>query len=578
MNRVKHIEIDLNTFKIDLRFQNTKDPLILHFDTPSRKFYLSLIALIVHEMKQQAHSGYVYIRKHENRLAFLDDALAGSNASGTIDGMWEKIRKAWHYSLPNLEEAAHFKVEGRDHISPFEKGGKYLYECTEDECDIWARLFGIDEITNKWRFRFAVDEAWLGLSDVTLKYGDLQDDSAWDVFLEQLEKTSSKNLTDTDDESKRPAIKTYPIRWQLLAMAVVVMFVLLIGSAAILNRYLRPVPPLVESVAAIKPSIAILPFINVSDDPDKDYFCDGITEELINNLTREKDLRVISRTSAFSFKDKSVDLPTIGQKLGVDHILEGSVRISGNQLRITAMLINMDNDSPLWSDTYDHEMKDIFEIQRNLAEEIACNLKSKLGCVGGVQLAKKYTENIDAYNSYLKGRYFWINKKHNKAIEHFEKAISFDPNYALAYAGLADVYNRLAFFFSKPLKEYYNKARDAANKAIEIDDNLSEGHASLSYFKLHYEWDWKGSERSARRAIELNPGNALAHRYYFSYFKTMGQTAQAFKEIETAIELDPLNRGNMFRLGMLCYVDGQLDRAMDIFKEVLRAVKIDMKS
>ena len=132
MNRVKHIEIDLNAYKIVLQFQNSNDPLILHFDTPSRKFYLSLIALIVHEMKQQDRSGYVYIRKHENRLKFLDDVLAGTHASGTIDGMWEKIRKAWHYSLPNLEEASHFKIIGRDVKPPYEKGGKFIYEFLKD--------------------------------------------------------------------------------------------------------------------------------------------------------------------------------------------------------------------------------------------------------------------------------------------------------------------------------------------------------------------------------------------------------------------------------------------------------------
>ena len=214
MNRVKHIDIDLDTFKIVLQFQNTKGPLILHFDTPSRKFYLSLIALIVHEMKQQDHPGFVYIRKVEKLLKFMDDSLAGSYASGTVEGMWEKIRKAWHYSLPNLEEAAHFKIEGRDLIPPHNKGGKFVYDCTETECDVWSTLFGVDDITNKWRFRFAVDVTGLGLSEVTLKFGDLLDDSAWGAFLKGLKDTLSEGSFIASIEATRATSTTSKNYWK----------------------------------------------------------------------------------------------------------------------------------------------------------------------------------------------------------------------------------------------------------------------------------------------------------------------------------------------------------------------------
>jgi hypothetical protein len=186
--KLKNIELDLDIFKIKLYFQGTNNPLSLHFDTSSRKFYFSLIALIVHEMKQQGQPSFVYIRKYEQLLKSMDEALAGKHASSTIDNMWGKIRKAWQYSLPNLEEAANFKLEGRDVITPYEKGGKYLSECTENECDVWANLFRTDDIVNKWRFKFAFDVAELDFSDVTLKFGDLKEDSAWDAFLKHLEK------------------------------------------------------------------------------------------------------------------------------------------------------------------------------------------------------------------------------------------------------------------------------------------------------------------------------------------------------------------------------------------------------
>ena len=569
MNRVKHIGIDLKTYKIILQFQNSKNPLILHFDTPSRKFYLSLIALIVHEMKLPGHSGYVYIRKHETLLKFLDDALAESNASGTVDGMWEKIRKAWHYSLPNLEEASNFKIEGRDQVAPYEKGGKYLYECTEDECDIWASLFGIDEIANKWRYRFAVDEAWLGLSDVTLKFGDLRDDSAWDAFLRQLEEASTKTLLDTDSDSAKPVAKTYPIRWQLLAMAVVVLFVLLIGGAAILNRYMRPAPPPTESVEAIKPSIAVLPFINVSDDPDKDYFCDGITEELINSLAKVKDLRVISRTSAFYFKDKGFDLRTIGEKLGVDNILEGSVRVSGDKLKISAQLIKVADDSHLWADSYDRKAIDIFDTQENIAQEISCSLKSRLGCESGKSLTKKYTENIEAHNLYLKGRFLSTPRSYSEAIDNFNQAITLDPNYALAYVGLADAYNEMAFHFPASVKQLTTKAREAAEKAIEIDENLAESYAALGFLILRYEWNWKDAEQYLKKAVDLNPGNALSRRKYSSFLRAIGRIDESLFEIKEALKLDPISPIVNAQFGLTLQCQGRLEESIKQHQETV---------
>ena len=545
MSRLQHIEIDLNDYKIVLRFQNAKDPLILHFDTPSRKFYLSLIALIVHEMKHQEHSGYVYLRKHEQLLKLMDETLAGSYASATVEGMYEKIRKAWHYSLPNLEEAAHFKIEGRDLVPPYEKGGKFLYDCKENECDGWANLFAIDDITNKWRFRFAFDSAGLGVSDITITFGDLRDDSAWDGFLKHLEKTSAKSLPDTNSESVKPAIRTHPISRQLLVATVGLLIILLVGGATLLNRYLWLAPPPTESVEAEKPSIAILPFINISDDADKDYFCDGITEELTNSLARLKDLRVISRTSAFYFKDKGFDLRTIGEKLGVENILEGSVRISGDKLKISAQLIKVADDSHLWADTYDREMKNIFDIQENLAQEIVCNLKPQLGCRSDEPLTKDYTNNLQAYNLYLKGRALWKNRWSKQsllnAIEYFEEVIEIDPKYALAYAGLADLYNEIGFYFYQSFQEYHHKAKAAALTALEIDDMLAEAHAALGFNRLVFEWNWKGAEVSCKRAIDLNPSSSVAHKNFSMVLRVTGRIDEAIKEMERSLELDPFS-------------------------------------
>jgi adenylate cyclase len=565
---LKKIEFDLQLYKIRLHFQNGRDPLIIHFDTPSRKFYFALMALIVHEMKDKKNSEYVYIRKHEQVLKSLDKSLAGNYASKTIDGMWEKIRKAWHYSLPNLEEAAHFKIEGRDQVPPYEKGGKYLYACSEDECDTWASLFGIDEITNKWRFKVAIDAIGLNQNDLTLQFNELRENDAWQAFLKHLAETSTTNFPDTDNEPIQSPDSPYQKRWPLFIATTMAAILLILGGTAILNRYLRPAPTTIQETQTKMPSIAVLPFVNVSDDPDKEYFCDGITEELINSLARVKDLRVISRTSAFYFKDKGFDLRTIGEKLNVDYILEGSIRESGNQLRISAQLIKVSNDSHLWAETYDREMKDIFDTQEKLAQEIACSLKTQLGCKEDEIVAKQYTENVEAYNLYLKGRYLWNKKSHKEAIAYYEQALKLDPNYALAYAGLADAYNRLAFWFSDSVEEYKSKATSAAVKALEIDNSLSEAHTSLGMMKLHFEYDWKGAESAFKRAIFLNPDNATAHIYYGHFLRAFGQVGTAVSEMEKALKLDPFSQNANVFYGLMLYASGQTEESIKHFRKV----------
>ena len=183
--KLEYINLDLGTYKIHLQFQNRKDPLIIHFDKPARRFYFSLIALIVTEMKSLDKPDFIYIRRHEKTLTLLDNALAGPNASKTAEGMWDKIRKGWRYTLPDLETGALFKVLDRNIISPYEKGGKQRYDCSEDECDVWANLFGYNE-SNPWRFKFAIDSASISLSALSVSLGDLRDDSAWQEFVKSL--------------------------------------------------------------------------------------------------------------------------------------------------------------------------------------------------------------------------------------------------------------------------------------------------------------------------------------------------------------------------------------------------------
>jgi len=252
-----------------------------------------------------------------------------------------------------------------------------------------------------------------------------------------------------------------------------------------------------------QPSIAVLPFYNLSADKEQEYFCEGMTEEIINALTHVEGLRVVARTSAFSFRGKEIDVGEIGRKLSVETLLEGSVRKAANRLRIWVQLVNVVDGYHLWSERYDREMEDVFAVQDEISLAIADKLKVKLLRGEKTKLITHHTDDLEAYNLYLRGRYLWNKRTEGgikKAIEHFKQAIKKDPSYALAYTGLADSYSTLTSYISILPKEVFPKGRDAALKALEIDDTLAEAHASLALIRRDYEWDWAG----AREGIQAS--------------------------------------------------------------------------
>ncbi len=322
----------------------------------------------------------------------------------------------------------------------------------------------------------------------------------------------------------------------------------------------------------IRPSIAVLPFANLSADPEQEYFCDGMAEEIINALTHIENLRVIARTSAFAFKGKHEDVRQIGRKLDVETLLEGSVRKAGNRLRITAQLVKVSDGSHLWSERYDRDIEDVFAIQDEISLAIVEELKVKLLHREKDALQKRYTSDPAAYNLYLKGRYHWNKRAADdlkKAIEYIQQAIEMDPGYALAYAGLADCYNLLTQAWVLSPKEAFPKAKAAALKALEIDEMLAEAHASLALIRLNYDWDLLSAERGFKRAIELNPSYATAHHWYAIYLMTIGQLDEAIVQIETAQELDPLSLILILAAALVFYHARQYDRAEVECRKVL---------
>ena len=294
------------------------------------------------------------------------------------------------------------------------------------------------------------------------------------------------------------------------------------------------------------PTVAVLPFVDMSPEHDQEYFCDGMTEEIINVLTAVKGLKVVSRTSSFQYKGKAYDIREIGEKLNVQTVVEGSVRTAGNKLRITAQLIKVADGYHIWSQRYDREMTDVFEIQDEIAQAIVGNLKGKLVRGDQKPLVKKKTGNIEAYNSYLKGRHF-LNQRNRAAILHsiecFEAAACADCDYALPYAGLAEAYILLGAggYGEKDPAPALGKAREAALKAIQGDENSAEAHLALALVYYRADWDWESAEREFRRAIEINDGYATGHHQYAMFLAALKRPDEALAQIRKARELDPLS-------------------------------------
>lgn len=319
------------------------------------------------------------------------------------------------------------------------------------------------------------------------------------------------------------------------------------------------------------PSIGVLPFRDLSPEKDQDFFGEGIAEDIISNLTKIKGLHVVARTSSFSFKNSQEDIKEVGRKLGVGSILEGSVRKIDDRIRVIVQLIDIESGYHLWSERYDRVMKDMFEIQDEISLSITDRLEVKIGDDMSAAQAKHQTENPDAYCQYLKGRFFWnmrTGESLKKAIEFFQKALEIDDNYALAYAGLSDVYRALPDYTSLPPGEAFEKARDLANKAIKIDSSLSEAHTSLAVV-LNNMFDWEGAEREFKKAIESNPGYATAHHWFALYYMYRARFAEAIEEINEAYSLDPLSLPINRDIGTVHYYAGHYDKAIEALNKTL---------
>jgi TolB-like protein/class 3 adenylate cyclase/Flp pilus assembly protein TadD len=394
-------------------------------------------------------------------------------------------------------------------------------------------------------------------------------------------------------ERQKPGIgqrRSIPVGWLVAA----VLLLGVIGGGIFIFQLVRssarshleggaPATPPTQGLAGARPSIpkksiAVLPFENLSRDPDNAYFADGIQEEILTRLSKIADLKVISRTSTQHFKSTPENLPDIAKQLGVAHILEGSVQKAADQVRVNVQLINAMTDSHLWADRYDRKLNDIFAVESDIAAKIADNLQAKLTGADQRAIGFRPTENSEAHQLYLRGRFYW-NKwvagsipapEFDKSRQYYEQAIKLDPNYALAYAGLADFYGFAFGFGLLPPEEKWAKAQeDNAKKALELDPTLGEAYNSLASDKLYVHRDWPSAERNFRRGLELSPNFAEMHAHYAFCLVLFGRNEEALAEMRRALDLDPLSPRFGFSSARLFFFVRKYDAALDRCRKTL---------
>jgi TolB-like protein/DNA-binding winged helix-turn-helix (wHTH) protein/Tfp pilus assembly protein PilF len=404
----------------------------------------------------------------------------------------------------------------------------------------------------------------------------LDDDAENPRFIETLPRHGYRFIASVNGVDQTSAPESAPIRnlgggWRLLAfgaLAVIAAAVALVGfnRGGVRDRLFE------KPAAARIHSIAVLPLQNLSGDPQQEYFADGMTDELIAELAKIGVLRVISRTSVMQYKGVKKPLPQAAHELGVDAIVEGTVLRSGDRVRVTANLVQASPEKHLWAESYERDLRDILALQSDVATAIAREIQIKVSPQEQARLANSRPVNPEAYQLYLKGRYFWEKRTTanlEKAREYFEQAIEKDPTYALAYAGLADSYVLLSDYGVLPSKEGFPKAKAAALKAQQLDNTRAEAYPSLGWVRYSYDWDFPGAETDFTRAIELNSNYATAHHWYGSYLAVMGRFDEGLAELKKAQELDPLSLVISTNLGKMLYFARRYDEAIQQYRRTL---------
>ena len=321
-------------------------------------------------------------------------------------------------------------------------------------------------------------------------------------------------------------------------------------------------------------SLAVLPFRSLGAEQHV-YLRLGVANAIITKLSRLQEISVRPTSAILKYVDRELDLAAIGRELGVDALLDGAFEWADDQLRVTVQIVRSNGGTPLLAEQFDEQFTNIFALEDSISERVTCALRLRLSSEEKKQITKRYTENVEAYQAYLRGRYFWDKRTEDgmkKAISYFEQAIALDPDYALALSGLADAYFLLGAYRALPPNECFPQSRRAAERALELDDTLAEAQCTLAYVKACYDWDWQAAERGFKRALAINPNYAIGHIWYSDYLSAVGRFEEALAEVRRALELDPLSLINNLNLALPHYFARQYDRAIE---QLLKALELD---
>jgi adenylate cyclase len=519
----KVIRIDLNEFKLHIRLK--KAALTLHFNSPSRRFYLSVIAFVVNEMKKLGKITSISLEHHLALLVLLNETVGGSAGSSDKENLLSRIYKKWKDALPDLEDAPLFKILGRR--KGYDEGIGKAYQFTEEDKDSWANLFEYRGSEENVSLRFSIDKLGANLDDIAIIYEDYLNEEAWERFILNLKQK---------------------------------------GHMTTVKKMTHPLPD--------KPSIAVLPFWNITGDPVQDYFCDGLSEEIITTLSKTPKLFVIARNSTFTFKGKPVKVQQVAQELGVKFVLEGSLRKVGDRIRITSQLTDALSGHHLWAERYDRTVKDMFTIQDEITKNIIIALQVKLTEGEQARVYAKGTDNLEAYLKIMEAN--WLLHQSTKegfikARQLLEEAISLDPSYALAYSILGFTHPvEIWLGLSKSPTESVTRAIELYQKAIALDSTLALARVRLAYVYAAMIRQHDKGIAEAERALALAPNSADVVNHYAIILTYAGRWHEAIPFFREALRLNPIPPNHYYRHFAVALREvGQYDEAIGQLKKAI---------